>query len=465
MINNVTNFFKRRYSFLFVGSIPLFFIFNTIPIFGDDIYNRQQYKLYNSLISDFNFVIRQYHTWSSRTIINFIMYFFETKPILIFAITTMLMFWLLTFSLSKILNPENDVLKNFVIVLFMYCLPFQEMLTAGWVATTTTYFFPVCVGAFSVLGLFDGFKWKSYKLGKRFLLIIATVYASNNEQVLVFLIILFFLEISRKRLFSINIDNVVYAQVIVLLMSLTWVVLCPGNSLRNNLDIEKYFPEFKQLSLINKIDMISMSTAQHFLYGFVISIFLLFIITSIYFNEEKKKEHLIISIISLVGLLICSIAFLYHCLSGKMNRVFYFPKLGMFYSNQPKIYVAIIVILNLVLLILTFYNISIKTSFKENMFLYNILLAGLVSRIVIFNNATQYVSAARTFFVFEFAIILIALYICLQIIDLGNVRIYILPILSVTALVNMGVLLITMNINNGGILFKYLRLWLEIVYN
>ena len=148
-----------------------------------------------------------------------------------------------------------------------------------------------------------------------------------------------------------------------------------------------------------------------------------------------------------------------------MNRVFYFPKLGMFYSNQPKIYVAIIVILNLVLLILTFYNISIKTSFKENMFLYNILLAGLVSRIVIFNNATQYVSAARTFFVFEFAIILIALYICLQIIDLGNVRIYILPILSVTALVNMGVLLITMNINNGGILFKYLRLWLEIVYN
>lgn len=88
-MNVLISQFHKKYHSLFVAlisSIPILVLFYHIPNFGDDIVNQRYGYLYNTPIKDLFYVLNQYKTWSSRIIINFFMYAFETMPKCIFVL-------------------------------------------------------------------------------------------------------------------------------------------------------------------------------------------------------------------------------------------------------------------------------------------------------------------------------------------------------------------------------------------
>lgn len=124
-----------------IGSLPIVILFYIIPIYGDDVGNKAKESFFKNPLNDLMFVWHQYFTWSSRTIINFFMYQFESHSTIWFALFAGAMFFLATDSLSKIINKNATIKVDVLIILFLYCLPYQSLVTAGWIATTVTYFF------------------------------------------------------------------------------------------------------------------------------------------------------------------------------------------------------------------------------------------------------------------------------------------------------------------------------------
>ncbi|WP_204785604.1 DUF6056 family protein, partial [Limosilactobacillus coleohominis] len=439
-----------------------------IPMYGDDINNRANKYLYNSIGKCFSYVMHQYYTWSSRTIINFVMYYLETKPVFVFAIVTALLFWLLNYSISEIFNVKNNIKMNILILLFMYCLPYYELFTAGWIATTSTYFFPFVLGMYCLIYLYRG--EKMHKANFPFMFI-ATLYAANNEQMLVFLFVIFIWKILIMIFNRQKVHVFVYIQVIELVCSLVWMLLCPGNKVRNLVDTRHYFKGFNNLSIFNKIDIIAMTTGQHFMYGLILNILLLFTVISIYQFFKGKKEGLRLNIQFLVSIateaviILCSILYLYHRLYNRFNRLFFFPKNGLLYSTQPLIFVILLIMINVFLVVMTYYNVSVFRPFYRNMDLYIILTAGLFSRLVIMQSATQYASSTRTFFIFECSIIIISFLICMDSIQINFALNVEFICVFVVALANIYILMFVMCLNNYDLMLRYLRLWIGIFNN
>lgn len=457
----------RKYILIIMSAIPIYILFSQITIFGDDAYNKANVK--GGILDLLLYVWHQYFTWSSRIIVNFVMYFTENQSVLFFAIVTSLLFILLIVSLSRIFNSENKILIDIVIILCMYGIPFTSLVTASWIATTTTYLWPAILATYAMTSIFvkkDNYVTK-YRLP---FLVFATLYAANNEQILIVLFIVFSVEILHQR-FSISLKGIcMYLQGLMILLNAILIVLCPGNKVRNTADIKRYFPDFSSLSIYNKVDMGIMSTGQHFIYGFNISIILLFIALSLYYFYSVKSsfriKHLIVSISGLTLIIASSIAFFMSYHLGKFKRLFFFPREGLLRSSQPVQFVLILTLLNFIILALILYSMSMYKNRTKNRIVYELFFAGLLSRLAVCTSATQYASASRTFFSFEFVLLIIALTVFIRMLKQNSgvmSKISSLSVLIVMAVSNLFVFSLILNPTNHFV-SDFLFLWLGIFY-
>lgn len=312
-----------------IGSLPIVILFYIIPIYGDDVGNKAKESFFKNPLNDLMFVWHQYFTWSSRTIINFFMYQFESHSTIWFALFAGAMFFLATDSLSKIINKNATIKVDVLIILFLYCLPYQSLVTAGWIATTVTYFFPTCLGIYSLVSIFS--KGIVSKL-ERLLSGLALLVASNNEQIAVFMFILYLLLITNNYCKRVKNSRTIIINFLIVLFSIFYIVLCPGNKIRNRL--HPAISSFNKVSIFTKIDIGLTTTAQHVVFGMIISM-LLIASTMVLYHIYKYQRHrqnqskIIASIFLLVCLLISGISFYirfnFKC-TYLMNKILYIAK-------------------------------------------------------------------------------------------------------------------------------------------
>lgn len=341
----------------FVGVLPIFILFYNVPLFGDDVSNITRKQIFDSPFKDFMVVYHEYFTWSSRAIINFFVYGIESMVHnrLVFAFLTSACFLLFVHSLSQLINRDHKNILDIVIILFAYCVPSLGLYTAGWMTTTITYFFPVCLITYALLPLF-GEQLKPFSL-KWLLVAFSLIFSTNNEQVLVFTIVLllgtFFINLHEKHT---GINNP-FLYSVICLMNLLLTMASPGNHARNARDIRYLFPDFKKLSLFNKADMGIMSTAQHFVYGLSLPIIMLLIIAFIwaYRNRKQNRLLLILSSASFIVKIILTVMFALHRRYGRFNHLFYFPRNGLLTSTQPRIFVVFLIVVNILFFSMIIY--------------------------------------------------------------------------------------------------------------
>lgn len=157
---------------LFFGIIHLYIR----PVFCDDVKFRTQFINANYKIV--NLLGKRYMQWSSRVVIEFVMYIMTVLPVIIWKILDILCIFVLYKILSKYV--KNKILLGLCICSY----PFMHLGSAGWIATTTNYLWPFTAGllAFYMLDkyFFDNKENNKKKL-YYMLYISLVVYTVSNE--------------------------------------------------------------------------------------------------------------------------------------------------------------------------------------------------------------------------------------------------------------------------------------------
>lgn len=443
-------YYVSRNTVFIISSLIMFLIFYKVPILGDDVVNYQHRSDFNTIAKSTNYVINQYNWWSSRTIVNFFMYLFSTHNIFWFALVTALLIFLLQRSLSTIFNRSSNFYLDIGICLLVLMIPFPYFSTAGWIATTTTYLWPIILGVYSVIPLL----LNDYMNPCRYILAtLATIYAANNEQVMIILLLLYvsaiILSFTRIR----KVTRYCYLQFGLIIIELLYFVACPGNETRKQLETKTWFPIFGRLTFIDKVDIGFMTTGEHLLFG---NIIVVLVLVAFLFYIHKFKRNIVYSLSAINLCLVCvaGLAFDIFIVKGRMARFFSFPKLGLLKElNIYTISQFVAYLLFITLVIITYYY---QQNISQYIMMMALFLGALLARMALGFSPTAYVSATRTFAVLSMSIMIM----CIP--PLSKILLQqkkVLVPLAVLSAINLSVFCLQIS---GVEVLKYLPLWTQI---
>ena len=458
------NYKRKRNSLFSLVSLAIAYLFYITPVIYDDKVNQTTNAyLYNSISKDLHSVYEMYFSWSSRTIVNFFMYQLEIQNKIIFAVMVFLFFLLMLFSVSSIVNNTSNIRLDVSIAFALMTIPFAYYSTAGWIATTATYLFPISAATFALIPVFrnDMIK-KNYK---EVLIFLATLYAANNEQVLIVLLFIFGIYILLKIKEKSTISNLIIIQSILLLLDFLWFIMSPGNAKRSLAEIPRWFPQFKKMNFFNKLDMGFMTTVQHLLFGNLPYMLLIVVVPMIFYIHQQKydkklKPYIVTSILTFVMWLAYSILFdIFNITkSGKLAKLFIFPKEGLFTPDTIGSKRSILsFLIYFIFIALLLFNYSYKMKLDNYFILLASFFGALLSRVALGFSATNYVSATRTFSVMATVLVVMMLFMLKKVNSKKMAYINILIICM--AIINVSMMY--WQITSGNL--KFVPLWVEIL--
>lgn len=267
------------------------------------------------------FLSYRYATWSSRSLIEFNVGVLVSVPTEIWRILDSVIFAAIAVLLSKLLanNNESPFFYNCLACLFvgLFILTFSKILeSAGWLATTTNYIWPICfiLIHFYLLKEFI-FKNKDISKFKRaiiyLILIITLLEAISSEQLLVMVGGAYLFTIVYCLYKKIEIPKLIYLFIIIILFNFIYDFCCPGNINRVKVVTKLGFPDYANFNIINKLDV----RINYFLSWILMAkdlfsvIFLALLGVYTYLISNKKKITIITLIPCLAVLFFASLRF------------------------------------------------------------------------------------------------------------------------------------------------------------
>lgn len=267
------------------------------------------------------FLSYRYATWSSRSLIEFNVGVLVSVPTEIWRILDSVIFAAIAVLLSKLLanNNESPFFYNCLACLFvgLFILTFSKILeSAGWLATTTNYIWPICfiLIHFYLLKEFI-FKNKDISKFKRsiiyLILIITLLEAISSEQLLVMVGGAYLFTIVYCLYKKIEIPKLIYLFIIIILFNFIYDFCCPGNINKVKVVTKLGFPDYANFNIINKLDV----GINYFLSWILMAkdlfsvIFLVLLGVYTYLISNKKKITIITLIPCLAVLFFASLRF------------------------------------------------------------------------------------------------------------------------------------------------------------
>ena len=374
--------------FIFVFALHLFMR----PGEADDLWFINNYTG-----NPLSFAYMRYMQWSSRFLIEMVLVFIASLPLIVWKVLDTLMIVLLFYSGNKLLNIKNRKILIFEIFLIMI-LPWKVFGETGWIATTLNYTWPITLG-------FYGFSILEEKTNflKQIISFFCIIFACNQEQMccvmLAFIIICFCIRTFQKK------NNKVFLIpfIICILMGVLHII-CPGNSMRQISEMQTWYPAYQNFDVLDKISIGIISTVTAILFDFRI-IYIAFIgmlILYIKYLPLNKKLSYIIQFI-----LVCFI----------FINIYPFDSTQlMFYSKAQES--IVITFMNFVLPVLLFsllisivIYLILKTKNKYNYMFVLLFLSGICSRLILGFSPTVYASGKRTVIYFYIVCYLLTIFI------------------------------------------------------
>lgn len=257
------------------GILGIFIVIMTIgqvaiPVMGDDaFFINQSFSV--------DWLVGRYQQWSSRIFIEAILVLIS-KQLWLFRVFNAIIF----VSLLDLLTESSfgrHIKGLFLVAIFFLFLPVTLFLSAGWLATSLNYLWPITAGIF-VMKQLDKTVTAKTLLG----LSVLTLFATNQEQVCIAILLtllgkLLFLVVTKEK-----IHCAYYLVLGLTMMNVVLMTLSPGNQSRQIQSIPTFFPEFAQFGLFDKINLGISNTSkvllvqQNLLMLFLITLLALFII-------------------------------------------------------------------------------------------------------------------------------------------------------------------------------------------
>jgi len=394
-LNSIWSFewMKSRYLPLVLTSIFYFLFFGLVKgMTGDDV--AYFFPIAHSGKKLFDLLVEHYNSWSSRSFIEGVMILVLRTPFFVWKIITGLFLSVLVWSIYYIFFDKQRMPVIWVFCsLMVLCNFFLLSTSAGWVATTLNYIWPVAALFF----IFVPVKLiEAEKKHNRFYYLLFFpfgVFALNQELFVVPVLIIFLVLLVRS-IKNGKHEFYYYLLLITSLISLVFILTCPGNSNRFIKETNTWYPLFGELSLIQKS---AIGIMVLFNYIVIINPFI-FIFSSvicvliIFFNEREKLLYRLISLIPLF----CSLF------------VFIAKSRGLFFTDgwfgglaQGEQYHTILQIskIGFIIISLFAYLLCLYIILKNTMntvLIYIVIISGFISQLAMAFSPTVYASAIRT---------------------------------------------------------------------
>ena len=253
----------------------------------------QQYTIWE-------YLKQTYLLWSSRIICSFFCVLIGSFPFWVWKVSNVLIAVAMAITVSKLCNNEHATQYFYwVVCSLMLMYPWTDMATAGWISTTTNYFWILFFLLFSMLSikkriLRNKIKWWEYPLYTASL-----IAGCGHEQAALLavgvyaLFLLHCLMSNRPWKFSLF-------QFLICLGSILFILTCPGNNNRGIQEVAAWFPDYELLSLTQKIDIgLSRTVYSMFFKPNILVLTCCFFTTIIIFFQYKDKLYRALSIVPL----------------------------------------------------------------------------------------------------------------------------------------------------------------------
>ena len=301
-------FLENKYlPFMIMATVMAVFYFTATDKFGDDLLIVETVET-NPLFSNdgiMRIIINIYHSWSSRVIIFPTMVVFSLSPIFLWRVLELACWVGIAVIISKLFTDEKN---NWLVVALMLLYPYWHMLTAGWIATTTNYTWPLFFGMFALLHMKRLYQKAELRTYRWVLFVVAGLYASDAEQMLMILFIVFsalaIRELQNTQTSNLRYRRTVFCGWVFLAARVIFTATTPGNHARQATG-HHTVPNFAEYSIWERLRMAFELTGMHytvftaFLFP-VFAIFLLIIVWNLYENPLKRAVAAMPLVISLI---------------------------------------------------------------------------------------------------------------------------------------------------------------------
>lgn len=438
---------KNKLIFLFYSIIIVLYFISINSMFGDDIPNLKIAKTTNIL----DYVYQMYFEWGPRVFVHYIMFSIYKYNIIVWKIISIsLHIFIFYFSIFKILKSTTYYISCFFFSLF-FLVDWNIVYTsAGWIATTLNYLWPL---AFFFISIFPFYSDKINKSNFiHIILFIPFIILSGNIELTLGSMITFAIYITYTK-WKNNFELYDFIYIFITIISLLFILFCPGTKFRLITETYNFFPYYIDLSLTQRFAFCINSIFNIF----IGSSNILFVVTSllnliyIYKFEKNALYRLIITIPFLSFLLF---GILRDSLTLKL-----FPNFILLYNNSDKfggvrIYEQFdnaqnVITIGVMLMIIVCYLYSFILIFNKNEIKFFLLtiLAGLGGLVLALLTPSLYVIGSRVSMFFYISIVLISTIVFKKLIK--KIEIYelffFISLISIVSLLNISNQILTHN--------------------
>ncbi len=235
-----------------------------------------------------SYFVYRYQTWSSRLVIEYVALMIISHRIL-WTIVNIAMVLLIARCISLFFPSENIRKKNWMITCLMFIFPFQITGDTGWVATSMNYLWVLALGLYAMMSVYKAFQGIRMKWYEYLLCTIALFYAVNAEQMCAVLLAVFLIS-TIYLLKTKKINIYIMFQTLICAGGMVLILICPGNALRAASEIPKWFPDYTQLSFMQKTELGYSSSLYEFIMqpNLIFTIFSFLLLISIFLKQKNK---------------------------------------------------------------------------------------------------------------------------------------------------------------------------------
>ena len=316
----------------------------------------------------------RYLAWSSRVFIDVLIPFFVHHSLLL-KITCVV------FLLASPLILLN-LFKGKALIHLLFCfavislLPYYEMETAGFAATVLNYYFPIVLALFLCAAIYSDCKL-NFLLS--FVILIIGIFACNHEQCVVVIFTFSVLALVKSRP---NPNLIALETLIISILSLVFILMSPGNSVRMSLEMQNWMPEFVDFSIFDKMYMGITTTFYNLCYHNNLPFVFCFVILVLCLTKKLRW-----AIASLVVLSLCQ---------EILRKVFKSTELqenATWLNSFPSLTLVLFFIYSFVLLAIA---LKLDLSYQNKVVIIVMILLAFALRGVIGLSPTVFASGVRT---------------------------------------------------------------------
>ncbi len=391
--------------FLFLALMLCIELFMTKE--GDDIFFSSACA-HRGLI---DYLSERYYTWTSRIVIEAVLVTFSNfLPMIIWKIANVAMYGLLIYSIQKLFVFQNKKIENSIICISVLLLPFSIFHEAGWIATFNNYLWVAALGMYSLIAIKKMIQDKKIPMWQALTFILAIIYAANQEQMAGIL----FLSFTPMILYSIKnkkVKPLLFIMYTVIIVSLIFILTCPGNTARTIEEANRYYQDFKETSILTKLEQGLTSMMYYVMDRWRILFFALLVLIA--YAMMKQKLSLKWKILGISPVVI------YGLYNECISLIAGFRKTQLLETMRIyTIFKIVVYIMTLILITICLYKIFATEKHKMKRFLpANMFCVGVISRYIMAFSPTIYASEERTCLFWYISIVIINLLIIQKIIE------------------------------------------------